>query len=201
VLTARGCSPAAGMLVLARQGVLASCWPLARGAAEGARRAGRACSLDAPRAGSGLTLLAHPRAGAYPAQCLYRHTGELHAPLTSTLASSSATTSLQSSNLQGDIVLKAHVTSVCFKCFRCFIWMSHVSHLDIAKVDRDVAIAIHVCCNCMFQMFPLFFQTYVASAFVWMLHMFHTYVASVLSGYCICFVIAFHVFLQVLLTL
>jgi hypothetical protein len=114
---------------------------------------------------------------------------------------SSATTSLQSSNLQGDIVLKAHVTSVCFKCFRCFIWMSHVSHLDIAKVDRDVAIAIHVCCNCMFQMFPLFFQTYVASAFVWMLHMFHTYVASVLSGYCICFVIAFHVFLQVLLTL
>jgi hypothetical protein len=48
--------------------------------------------------------------------------GELHAPLpNSTLASSSAMTSVYSSKQQGDIVLKAHVASVChFKCFRYF---------------------------------------------------------------------------------
>ena len=37
-------------------------------------------------------------------------------------------------------------------------------------------------------------QTYVASVFIWMLHIFDTYVASVLSGYCICFSMAFQVF-------
>ena len=35
-------------------------------------------------------------------------------------------------------------------------------------------------------MFHLFFQTYVASVFIWMLYMFHTYVASVLSRYRVC---------------
>ena len=42
---------------------------------------------------------------------------------------------------------------------------------DVAKVDQDVvhvAMAIHVCFKCMFQMFYLF-QTYVASVFVLML--------------------------------
>ena len=39
-----------------------------------------------------------------------------------------------------------------------------------------------VCSKC----FIYFFQTYVASVFIWMLHIFHTYVASVLSGYCVC---------------
>ena len=43
-----------------------------------------------------------------------------------------------------------------------------------------------VCCKLLFPMFHLFFQTYVASVFIWMLHMFHTYVTSVLSGCCIC---------------
>ena len=38
------------------------------------------------------------------------------------------------------------------------------------------------------------FQTYVASVFIWMLHIFHTYVLSVLSIYCICFAIDFQVF-------
>ena len=49
--------------------------------------------------------------------------------------------------------------------------MLHVFHLDVAKVDRDVAhvaMAIHVRCKCMFQIFSLF----------------QTYVASVLFGYC-----------------
>jgi hypothetical protein len=33
-----------------------------------------------------------------------------------------------------------------------------------------------------------FFQMYVASVFIWMLHMFHTFVVSVLSGYYISFI-------------
>ena len=44
------------------------------------------------------------------------------------------------------------------------------------------------------------FQTYVASVFVWMLHMFHTYVANILFGCCVCFIMVFkcfQVFLQV----
>ena len=43
----------------------------------------------------------------------------------------------------------------------------------------DVAMVVHVCCKRPFQMFHLFFQTYVASVLIWMLHMFHIYVASV----------------------
>jgi hypothetical protein len=69
--------------------------------------------------------------------------------------------------------------------------------MDIIKIDRDVAyvvMAIYVCCKSLFQMFHMFFQTYVASMFIWLLHMFHTYVASVLSRCCICFAWAFQVF-------
>jgi hypothetical protein len=57
--------------------------------------------------------------------------------------------------------------------------------MDIAKVDRDVAyvaMVVHVCCKGLLPMFHLCFQTYVASVFIWMLHMFHTYVVFVLSG-------------------
>jgi hypothetical protein len=60
---------------------------------------------------------------------------------------------------------------------------------DVAKVDRDiayVAIVAHICCKGMFLMFHLCFQTYIANVFIWMLHMFHTYVASVLCRYCVC---------------
>jgi hypothetical protein len=57
-----------------------------------------------------------------------------------------------------------------------------VFHIDIAKVDRDVAyiaMAVHICCKLLFPIFDLFFQTYVAIVFIWMLHMFHTYVVSI----------------------
>jgi hypothetical protein len=46
----------------------------------------------------------------------------------------------------------------------------------------------------------LFFHMYVARVFIWTLHMFHTYVASVLSGYCVYFTMVFvyfRCFLQV----
>jgi hypothetical protein len=75
--------------------------------------------------------------------------------------------------------------------------MLQVFHVDVAKVDRDVAyvaMAIHVYCERLFQMFHLFFQMYVANMFIWMLHMFHIYVTSVLSGCRICFAMAFRVF-------
>ena len=55
-------------------------------------------------------------------------------------------------------------------------------------------IVVHVCCKLLFPMFYLFFQKYFASVFIWMLHMFHTYIASVLSGYCICFIVVFWYF-------
>ena len=67
-------------------------------------------------------------------------------------------------------------------------------HMDVRKVDRNiayVAMAIHIRSKHLFQMFHLFVSTYVASVSIWMLHMFHTYVASVLSRYCICFAMAF----------
>jgi hypothetical protein len=85
-------------------------------------------------------------------------------------------------------VLKTH--KVYFKCFKCFIWLLQVFHVDVVKVDCDVAyvaMVVHVCCKSLFPMFQLFFQTYVTSAFIWMLHIFHTYVASVLCGCCVCF--------------
>ena len=50
------------------------------------------------------------------------------------------------------------------------------------------------------QRFICFFQMYVTSVFIWILYMFHTYVASVLSGCCVCFTMVFkcfQVFLQV----
>jgi hypothetical protein len=66
---------------------------------------------------------------------------------------------------------KAYIASVCFKCFICLKGVLQVFHIDVAKVDQDVAhvaMAIHVCFKCRFQMF----------------HLFQTYVASVLSGCC-----------------
>ena len=41
------------------------------------------------------------------------------------------------------------------------------------------------------------FQTYVASVFIWMLHMFHAYVASILSGCCVCVAMVFKCFSRV----
>jgi hypothetical protein len=51
------------------------------------------------------------------------------------------------------------VASACCKCFRYFICMLQVFHVDVAKVDRDVAyvaMVIHVCYKHPFQMFQLF---------------------------------------------
>jgi hypothetical protein len=63
-----------------------------------------------------------------------------------------------------------------------------IFHMDVAKVDSNVAyvaMVVHVCCKLLFPMFHLFFQTYVASLFIWMLHMFDTYA-------CKCFIWILH---------
>jgi hypothetical protein len=73
-----------------------------------------------------------------------------------------------------------------------------VFRIDVAKVDRDVAIAIHVYCKCMFQMFHLFldvclqvFHLNVAyilhiscKCFIWMLHRFYNGFSSVFMCFC-----------------
>jgi hypothetical protein len=72
-----------------------------------------------------------------------------------------------------------------------------VFHTDAAKVDRDVVYAAMVCTSMLqasIPSVPSVFQIYFASVFIWMLHMFHAYVASVLSGYCVCFVMVLRCF-------
>jgi hypothetical protein len=72
-----------------------------------------------------------------------------------------------------------------------------VFHANVAKVDQDiayVAMVVRVCCKLLFLMFRPFFQTYVLSVFIRMLHMFHTYTASVLSRGCLYFTIVFKCF-------
>jgi hypothetical protein len=59
--------------------------------------------------------------------------------------------SLNSPKLQEDVALKSACNKLIFQVFQVFV----------AKLDRDVAIATHICCKRLFQMFHLF-QTYVA---------------------------------------
>ena len=59
--------------------------------------------------------------------------------------------------------------------------MLQVFHVDVAKVDQDVAyvaMAIHVCCKSLIQTFQLF----------------QIYVSRVLSRCCICFTLMLQVF-------
>ena len=57
-----------------------------------------------------------------------------------------------------------HMFQACFKCFKCFRLMLQVFHLNVAKVDLDVAyvaMTIHacfkcfICFRCMLQVFHL----------------------------------------------
>ena len=74
--------------------------------------------------------------------------GELH-----------AATSLSIAKQQGNVTLKARVANVCFKCFRCFRGMLQLFHMDVAKVDWDVAYAASVSdayCKRLFKVFHPF---------------------------------------------
>ena len=69
-------------------------------------------------------------------------------------------------------------------------------HVDVAKVDRDV-VCYNGCTRMLQASFPIVssvFPTHVANVFIWMLHMFHTYIASVLYGCCVCFAMVLSVF-------
>jgi hypothetical protein len=62
--------------------------------------------------------------------------------------------------LQGDVAMKAHVASVCFKCFRCFRGVLQLFHMNVAKVDRGCC-TCYICCKCfrgMLQVFQRFVQ-------------------------------------------
>jgi hypothetical protein len=57
--------------------------------------------------------------------------------------------------------LYMYVSSVCSKCFICFRCMLQVFHLEVAKVDLDVAciymqmfhVFSYLCCKCFIWMF------------------------------------------------
>ena len=90
-----------------------------------------------------------------------------------------------------------YVAYVCFKCFRRFRCMLHLFHMDVAKVDRMMLDMLHILHLLQLQPYVLsvsdvpevcfigVFRMQVASVFIWMLHMFHTYVVCVLFGCCL----------------
>jgi hypothetical protein len=82
------------------------------------------------------------------------------------------------------LCLKAYVASVCIKCFRYFRDMLQAFHIDVAKVDWDVAyvaMLVHVCCNVLFPMLHLFFRRMFQACLFGCSTCFHTYIARVLS--------------------
>jgi hypothetical protein len=101
--------------------------------------------------------------GCAPSTC--RGTAEIHAAYELRTGDIRATIELYNddlhlSNQQGDIalVLKTHVTSVCFKC--CLRGMLQEFRMNVAKVDQDVAyvaMVVYVRCKHLFPMFHLFF--------------------------------------------
>jgi hypothetical protein len=74
--------------------------------------------------------------------------------------------------------------------------MLQLFNVDVVKVDRDVAyvtMVVHVYCKGLFLMFHLFFDVCckcVLSEYC----IYFTHVASVLSGYCVCFAMVFKCF-------
>jgi hypothetical protein len=53
--------------------------------------------------------------------------------------------------------------------------MLYLFHMNVAKIDRDVAyvtMVVHICCKLLLPMFHLFFHMHVASVFIWILYIF-----------------------------
>jgi hypothetical protein len=80
----------------------------------------------------------------------------------------------------------------------------YVARVSYGCCKRDVAYVAMVYTRMLQTCVPnvsYVFETYVASVFIWMLLMFHTYIVSVLFGCCVylqCFSSIFYMFLQVL---
>jgi hypothetical protein len=83
---------------------------------------------------------------------------------------------------------------LCFKCFRHFRCMLQVFHLDVVKSRSGMLHCcicckcfLEACCKCLFKMFHLSPDVCCNHFFIWMLHMFHTYVATLCSKCFRCF--------------
>jgi hypothetical protein len=90
-------------------------------------------------------------------------------------------------------MLQAYV----FKYFSCFRDMLQVFHLDVAKLDQDVAyvaMVVHVYCKLLFQRFICFFRRMLQVCLSRCCICFHTYVTNILSGCCIWFAMVFKCF-------
>ena len=109
--------------------------------------------------------------------------------------------------LSCQVLLNAHVASVCFECFR---GMLQVFQMDVAKVNRDVAyvaMVVHVFRKGMLPMFHVFLDVYrkcvylnVVYIFTHMMQVFYldvamfTMVSSVFRCFCKCFRNMFQMF-------
>ena len=84
--------------------------------------------------------------------------------------------------------------SLCCKCmFQVFQSYTAIVTYGCCK-NRSGCCTCCIFCKCFRGMLQAFVQNilsvldiYCSKCFIWMLHMFHTHVASVLSGCCICF--------------
>jgi hypothetical protein len=74
--------------------------------------------------------------------------------------------------------LSPYIANVRFNCFKYFRGMLQSFHMNVAKADQGMLHMLHmlqvfkrhvasVCSNCF-----IWFQTYVVSILIWMLHMF-----------------------------
>jgi hypothetical protein len=101
---------------------------------------------------------------------------------------------LHSSKSRGDIALKTHIASV-FQLFQRYV--TRVSY-RCCKSRSGCYISLYTyVANVCPQCFICFFIHILQVCFIQMLHIFHTYVASVSFGCCVCFAMDTHVFFLV----
>jgi hypothetical protein len=97
------------------------------------------CSF-ASAARSSLPLLAHAaRPGQAKGRCWWCCSGCARAPpLVLVLLARYRIPPRRSVDSGPDLPLP-YVANICFKCFRCFRGILQLFHMDVAKVDRDIA--------------------------------------------------------------
>jgi hypothetical protein len=86
-------------------------------------------------------------------------------------------------------------------CYKCMFQVFMMFLRYVAIVSEEccyIAMVVPYVAKVCSQYFIYVFGRIVANVFIWMLHTFHTYAASILSGYYVClqwFSSCFHVFL------
>jgi hypothetical protein len=93
----------------------------------------------------------------------------------------------------------AHVCNGCTRMLQASILNVSSAFLDIRCkcAYLEVAYVSHICCKSMFEIFQSYvamgvFMLQLAIVFIWMLYMFHRYVASVCFKCFICFRLVLH---------